>query len=137
MLDGHAVMALEPAGAGYAFGRFVLQQRRRQLLADGEPVEIGSRAFDVLLALVEADGTLVTKAAIRTRVWPDVIVDENNLQVQVSSLRRALGADRDWIATIPGRGHRFIGQRALHDPVHDPATLITNRSASRRRQWPA
>lgn len=52
---------------------------------------------------------LVTKVALRARVWPGVIVDENNLQVQLSSLRRALDADCDWIATIPGRGYRFIG----------------------------
>ncbi len=97
--------ATEPAS--FAFGRFVFMGRQRQLLADGEPVELGSRALEVLLALVEGAGGLVTKDALIDRVWPGVAVEENNLQVQVSALRRALGPERGWIMTIPGRGYRF------------------------------
>jgi TolB-like protein len=103
-----------PDPAAYAFGRFLLSSRRRLLLRDGEPVELGSRAFEVLLELLAADGALLTKKALLDRVWPGVIVDENNLQVQVSALRRVLGPKlRGWITTIPGRGYRFTGPVAV------------------------
>src|SRR5437879_387817 len=58
----------------------------------GVPVELGTRAFDLLLALLEADGSLVTKEALMSRVWPRVVVSEENLKHQVSVLRKALGA---------------------------------------------
>ena len=115
MLDTNtATTALQPEPAGgYTFGRFVLRRRERLLLAGGEPVELGSRAVEVLLALVEADGALLSKNALLDRVWPGVVVEENNVQVQVSALRRALGPQgRDWIATVPGRGYRFTGSVA-------------------------
>ena len=111
MLDTLTLTALrsEPTAA-FTFGHFVLRRRERLLLTDGAPVELGSRAVEVLLALIEADGALLTKGALMDRVWPNTAVEENNLQVQVSALRRALGPDgRDWIATIPGRGYRFTG----------------------------
>src|SRR6202042_2003139 len=89
----------------YRFGSVELQPNQRRLLVDGRPVELGHRAFDVLLALVESAGQLVTKDALLAQVWPGVVVEENNLQVQVSSLRKILGAAA--IATAPGRGYRF------------------------------
>ena len=95
--------------AAVEFGRFRVLLRQRQLLADGVPVELGTRAFDLLLALLEADGLLVSKEDLVSRVWPDVVVSEENLKVQVSALRRALGADRDVIRTEFGRGYRFTG----------------------------
>ena len=107
MLDCDAAATLKPGGTGYRFGRFVLRGPQRLLLADGEPVELGSRAFEILAMLAESAGALVTKAAILDRVWAGLAVEENNLQVQVSTLRRILGADRDWIVTIPGQGYRF------------------------------
>ena len=91
------------------FGRFRLLLRRRQLLVDGAPVELGTRAFDLLLVLLEADGSLVTKQELLSRVWSDVVVSEENLKVQVSALRKVLGADRDVIRTECGRGYRFVG----------------------------
>jgi hypothetical protein len=75
----------------------------------GVPVELGTRAFDLLLVLLEADGALVTKEEILNRVWPGIVVSEENLEVQVSKLRKALGAERDVIRTDYGRGYRFIG----------------------------
>ena len=95
--------------AALEFGRFRVLLRQRQLLADGVPVELGTRAFDLLLALLEADGLLLTKEELVGRVWPDVVVSEENLKVQVSALRKALGADRDVIRTEFGRGYRFTG----------------------------
>jgi len=90
------------------FGRFELQPAAQRLLVDGEPVTVGPRAFDLLLALVERAGQLVPKAALLDLVWPGLVVEENNLQVQVSALRKVLGADA--IATVPGRGYRFTLQ---------------------------
>src|SRR5258705_3417350 len=89
------------------FGRFRVLPRRRQLLADGAPVELGTRAFDLLMALIEADGALVTKKELQALVWPDIFVEETNLKVQISALRKALGEDRDFIQTETGRGYRF------------------------------
>jgi DNA-binding winged helix-turn-helix (wHTH) protein len=91
------------------FGRFRVLLRRRRLLADGVPVELGTRAFDLLLVLLEAGGALVTKEELLNQVWPSVVVSEENLKVQISALRKALGADRDLIRTEFGRGYRFIG----------------------------
>ena len=92
------------------FGRFRLLPRRRELRADGVAVEVGSRAFDVLMVLIEARGALVTKDEIIARVWPDTVVEENNLVVQISALRKALGQSRDLIRTVPGRGYRFVAE---------------------------
>ena len=97
------------AGADLEFGRFRVLLRRRQLLADGVPVELGARAFEILIVLLEADGALVTKEELIGRVWPSVAVSAENLKVHVSALRKALGADRDLIRTEFGHGYRFIG----------------------------
>jgi TolB-like protein/Tfp pilus assembly protein PilF len=110
MLDTTAATDAPCPPAAYAFGRFVLRRRERLLLAGGAQVELGSRAVEVLLALVEADGVLLTKEALLDRAWPGVVVEENNLQVQISAIRRVLGsAHRDWIVTVSGRGYRFTG----------------------------
>jgi predicted ATPase/DNA-binding winged helix-turn-helix (wHTH) protein len=92
------------------FGRFQVLLRRRELLADKRPLELGGRAFDVLMALIEAEGAVVSKDALIERVWPGRIVEDNNLQTQISALRRAFGADRGLIRTIAGRGYQFTGE---------------------------
>ena len=102
--------AASEAPAGIAFGRFLLLPHRRELLADGRPVKLGGRAFDVLMALIEAHGAVVSKNALMARVWPDRIVEENNLQWQISALRAAFGADRNLIRTVSGRGYQFTGR---------------------------
>ena len=93
--------------ASLEFGRFRVVPRRRLLLADGVPIELGTRAFELLLALLEADGALVTKGELLARVWPDVVVAQENLKVQVFVIRNALGEDHDFIRTEHGRGYRF------------------------------
>ena len=98
-------MTPNPPAPDYRFGRFLLQPSAQRLLVDGEAATLGPRAFDVLVALVERAGQLVPKAELLERVWPAVVVEENNLQVQVSALRKILGPDA--IATVPGRGYRF------------------------------
>jgi predicted ATPase/DNA-binding winged helix-turn-helix (wHTH) protein len=87
------------------FGRFELRPSEGVLLADGMPVALGARAFDLLAAFVDRPGTLLTKDDLLATVWPGLVVEENNLQVQVSTLRKILGQSA--IATIPGRGYRF------------------------------
>src|ERR1700724_1922034 len=89
------------------FGRFQVLPHRREFLAEGVPVAIGSRAFDVLMVLVEAGGELVTKDEILSRVWPGMVVEEHSLQFHISTLRKVLGEDRGFIKTISGRGYRF------------------------------
>ena len=88
------------------FGHFRVLLRQRQLLADGVPVELGTRAFDLLLVLLEADGSLVTKEELLRGVAGHCGVGREP-QGQVSALRKALGADRDVIRTEFGRGYRF------------------------------
>jgi len=95
------------ADAGLGFGRFRVLLRQRQLVADGVPIELGTRAFDLLLVLLDADGSLVTKDELVSRVWPGIVVAEENLKVQIAALRKALGEDRDLIRTEFGRGYRF------------------------------
>ena len=96
--------------AGVAFGRFRVLPHRRELLADGRPIKLGGRAFDVLMALIEARGAVVAKDALMTRVWPDRIVEPNNLQAHISALRKAFGAERELIRAIAGRGYQFTGE---------------------------
>jgi len=95
-----------------AFGPFRLDMRNRRLFRNGTVIGLGERALDVLCALVAAEGALVTKSELMAKVWPDITVEENNLQVQVYALRRVLGEDGDsrgHVRTVSGRGYRFIG----------------------------
>ena len=109
------------------FGRFRILVRRRQLIADGIPVRLGTRAFDLLTVLLEADGSLVAKEELLFRVWPGIYVSEENLKVQISALRKALGNDRDFIRTEVGRGYRFTAV------VKPTAPWNTSPHAARRR----
>lgn len=98
-------------GQGYGFGRFRLIPGR-QLLLDGDtPVRIGGRALEILAALVERPGDLVSKADLMARAWPNTVVEESNLKVHMAALRRALGDGQPgqrYIATVIGRGYRFV-----------------------------
>ena len=91
------------APASVEFGRFRILPNRREVFADGRPIELGGRAFDVLLALIEANGAVVGKDDLISRVWPGRIIEEDNLRAQIRALRIAL-ADRDLIRTVAGRG---------------------------------
>jgi DNA-binding winged helix-turn-helix (wHTH) protein len=122
------------AEAAIELGRFQVLLRRRRLLADGVPVELGTRAFDLLLVLLEADGALVTKEEILNRVWPGIVVTEDNVKVQVSVLRRAFGEDRDFIRTEFGRGYRFTA--LVHSTVTQNISQRNIRYRSRSDQEP-
>src|SRR6185369_6701303 len=116
-------MTAPAAAALLRFGRFELQAHERRLLIDGHAARLGARAFDLLLALAERPGRLVDKATLIDLVWPGLVVQENNLAAQMSALRKLLG--EDVIATIPGRGYRFVapldGPAAPHAPPSPPA----------------
>src|SRR4030088_1748545 len=120
-------MDLAETPAAIEFGRFRVLPRRREFLIEGRPVELGGRAFDVLMALIEASGAVVGKDALMNRVWPDRIVEENNLQAQIAALRRALAADRDLIRTIAGRGYQFTGEIRTISTNSDPLPAATTR----------
>jgi len=91
--------------ARHRFGAYEVRPAERLVLKDGRALPLGARAFDVLMALIERRERLVTKAELLDAVWPDLVVEEANVQVQVSSLRKLLGPHA--IATIPGRGYKF------------------------------
>jgi Transcriptional regulatory protein, C terminal len=88
--------------------------------------------FDLLLVLLEADGSLVTKEWLLSRVWPGVVVSEENLKFQVHALRKALGADRDLILTEFGRGYRFTGVLRTNI-VLEPCRPVRSKWRSGRR----
>ena len=94
------------------FGRFRLNLGQRELLRAGAPVRLGSRAMDLLSVLATAKGEVVSKDELLTRVWPGLTVEENNLQVQISALRKVLDEDnsgQSHLVTVPGRGYRLVG----------------------------
>ncbi|MFY9513491.1 MAG: winged helix-turn-helix domain-containing protein, partial [Rubrivivax sp.] len=87
-------------------GRFELHAGERRLFVDGRQVALGARALDLLTTLAGQPDHLLSKAELLDRVWPGLVVEEANLQMQISNLRKLLGGDI--IATVPGRGYRFV-----------------------------
>ena len=99
-----------------AFGTFRLIPERQQLFEGDRRVRLGSRALDILIALVERPGDLVTKNELLDRVWPGIFVEEANLRVHISALRKTLGDGLDgkqYLANVPGRGYRFVAPVTL------------------------
>ncbi len=106
----------------YRFGHFEVRSGERQLLVNGKPAPLGSRAFDLLIALIERRERVVEKNELLDLVWPGVVVEENNLQVQINTLRKLLGPQA--IATVSGRGYRFTALSQPHEagaPTSQPA----------------
>jgi non-specific serine/threonine protein kinase len=97
----------------YRFGQVEIRPGERQIVVEGRPATVGARAFDVLMALIDRRDRVVTKDELLDLVWPGLVVEENNLQVQVSTLRKVLGARS--VATIPGRGYRFTLEPEMPD----------------------
>ena len=123
------------AEAMLEFGRFRVLLRQRRLVTDC--ADNGTRAFDLLLVLLEADGSLVTKEELMSRVWPGIVVAEENLKVQIFTLRKALGENRDFIRTEVGRGYRFtarvcsaVSRGACRRPVRRARRSTTNSFAN-------
>ncbi len=96
---------------GYAFGPFIVDPVKRRLWRGDHLVAITSKTFDVLVVLLDHRDHVVSKDELLSRVWPDTVVNENNLARQISSLRRALGQrpdQHDFVVTVPGHGYRFV-----------------------------
>ena len=106
----------------FAFGPFVLVPERQALARHGVPVHLGRRALGLLTALVEQPGELIGKQALMARVWPGMEVDESNLKVTMAALRRALGETDPYIATVTGRGYRFVAPVRAEALPASPAT---------------
>jgi DNA-binding winged helix-turn-helix (wHTH) protein len=128
----HAMHWMESrAGPSIAFGPFRLFPMQRRLTEDHRPVQLGSRAFDILVALVERPGALMAKEELLVRVWPKTFVAPANLAVHISALRRALG-DRPqgsrYVINIPGRGYCFVA------PVTVENDLTSNSAAAAPRR---
>jgi DNA-binding winged helix-turn-helix (wHTH) protein len=95
----------------YEFGEFRLESSTRRLLRGRDPVTLTPKVFDTLLYLVEHRGAILTKDELLTALWPDVVVEENNLGQNMSKLRGVLGeapGENRYIATVPGHGYRFV-----------------------------
>jgi predicted ATPase/DNA-binding winged helix-turn-helix (wHTH) protein len=133
-------VAQESSDQALTFGPFRLLRMRKQLLEGDKPVRLGSRALDLLIALVERAGEVVSREELEACVWPSTIVEETSLRVHVSALRKALGDGHGgarFIANVPGRGYCFVAPVArpretpmpdaiapAHRPVHNlPARL--------------
>jgi predicted ATPase/DNA-binding winged helix-turn-helix (wHTH) protein len=116
------------SGTSFRFGKVEVKLATREVFANGKTSQLSSRAFDLLVALIERRDRVVTKDELLNIVWPNLVVEENNLQVHISSLRRLLG--REVIATVPGRGYRFTA--ALED-----ASVGTNATGARPTPTPA
>src|SRR4051794_29925706 len=97
----------------YEFDQFCLDATARVLLRDGVPLPLTPRVFDTLLYLVRHRGRMLEKHELMRMIWPDAVVEENNLNQNVSTLRRVLGESRGenrYIVTVPGRGYRFSAE---------------------------
>jgi len=109
------------------FGRFKVVRHRRELLADDRPVELGGRAFDTLMALIDARGTVLDKDQLMSLVWPDRVVEGNNLPAQIAVLRKVLGADRHLIRTVARLGYQFTGEiHTAAAAAPSPPSRMTN-----------
>jgi DNA-binding winged helix-turn-helix (wHTH) protein len=113
-----SVTAIAQENRVFVFGSFRFAPGRQQLLREGAPVRIGSRAFDILSALVERPGEIVSKEELIARAWPSTFVEEGNLKVHIAALRKALGdghAEPKYIVTTNGRGYRFVAPVEIED----------------------
>jgi predicted ATPase/DNA-binding winged helix-turn-helix (wHTH) protein len=117
-MDGHAI----------SFGPYRLLAAGRLLLEGDKPVRLGSRAFDILTALVERAGEVVGKEELIARAWPTTFVEEANLKIQVSALRRALGdgqGDNRYVVTVVGRGYNFVAPIRKEEPSRgSPSPIV-------------
>jgi DNA-binding winged helix-turn-helix (wHTH) protein/tetratricopeptide (TPR) repeat protein len=135
----------------YEFGRFRCDPREHLLLCEGKPVSLSPKSFDILLALIQSNGRLLTKDELMHQVWPDSFVEEGNLTVNISALRRVLGAlpeGQQYIETVPRKGYRFVapvtelrdGQTEAQIPAVEersalPKTVTVSKPVARSRRW--
>src|SRR5262245_37203894 len=107
------------------FGPFRVDVQKRLLSRDAQPVQIAPKTFEMLLALVEGNGEVVSKDVLMKRLWPDTFVEEGNLTYNVSTLRKILGESpnrHDYIVTVPGKGYQFVAP--VRESAADDKALI-------------
>jgi DNA-binding winged helix-turn-helix (wHTH) protein len=113
-VDGRPLAVPEMA---FSFGPFRLLPRQHLLLQDGNPIQLRSRAFEILVALVERAGELLDRSSLEARAWPGITVEESNLRAQITALRRVLaqgGTGVNYVVAAKGRGYRTA---ALHGEI--------------------
>jgi DNA-binding winged helix-turn-helix (wHTH) protein len=116
----------------FEFADFILAPGERLLLYGGKPIPLTAKAFDLLVTLVQHAGRLVTKDDLLRMVWPNTVVEEVNLTVNISALRRALGrsaSGKKLIQTVPTRGYRFVGSA---EKKRGPAVVLARHGSSLR-----
>lgn len=134
-------MISERTNAVYEFGPFRLEVKEHRLVREGRPIPLTGKAFDTLRVLVERHGTLVSKRDLMNAVWPENTVEENNLDRNISTVRKALGekaTGRQYIETVPRVGYRFVAQLSAPPaegvadsplPTHDISAIAVLPSA--------
>jgi TolB-like protein/DNA-binding winged helix-turn-helix (wHTH) protein/Flp pilus assembly protein TadD len=123
----------EPIHRFYQFGIFCIDAERRVLLREGEPVPLAPKAFDTLLVLVQHHGEVLEKDELMEMLWPDSEVEEANLPLYISALRKALGEspnERRYIVTIPGRGYRFAADVTEAEDQTSPVVAARDRKST-------
>ena len=126
--------ASDPAERELSFGPFRVLPARRLLLEDDKPVHISGRAFDLLIALAQRPGEVVSKSELIAKVWPHTFVVEGNLKLQIATLRRALAdgqTDNRYISTVTGRGYCFVAS------VSQSAAPAPRQGGTQRREFRA
>src|SRR6266478_6713883 len=128
------------AARTFSFGPFHLIPTQRLLLEAGKPLRLGSRALDILIALVERHGELLGKEELMARVWPKMFVEPANLTVHVAALRRVLGDGRNgnrYLVNIPGRGYRFVAPVTVVENEMPPLPLLQPVASNGSHNLPA
>jgi predicted ATPase/DNA-binding winged helix-turn-helix (wHTH) protein len=126
--------------ACFSFGPFHLIPTQRLLLEAEKPLRLGSRALDILIALVERRGELVSKEELMARVWPKMFVEPSNLTVHVAAVRRVLGDGRNgnrYLVNIPGRGYRFVAPVTVVENEMPPLPLLQPVASNGSHNLPA
>src|SRR6266481_5126944 len=126
-------MISERANAVYAFGPFRLEVGERRLVRDGSSVPLTGKAFETLRVLVERHGTLVSKSDLMNAVWPETTVEDNNLDRNISTVRKALGekaSGRQYIETVPRAGYRFVARLSAVPAANVPDSMLATHDLS-------
>src|SRR5258706_9922362 len=116
-----------------SFGPFRLLPAQRLLLEADNPVHVGSRALDILIALVERPGEIVSKTELMARVWPNTFVEDGNLKVHIAALRKILGDGQPghrYVTNIHGRGYCFVAPVTIYDSHPSALSSAPERSCN-------
>jgi predicted ATPase/DNA-binding winged helix-turn-helix (wHTH) protein len=127
------------AERAFSFGPFRLLPGQQRLLDGETPVRLGSRALEILATLVERPGELVSKDELIARAWPNTTVADSNLKVHIAALRKALGEGKPghrYVATVPGRGYRFVAAVELVEPAMLPRSARASATGEARHNLP-